>query len=84
MDTIAERADAIYPRIRRLLEWWLGRNPGLELDLTADAASEARFNAAWLDYATGGPDEPVKQAVLDILEANRRRGTQAEMFVQVR
>lgn len=82
--TMAERADALYPRVNRLFLWCLKQNPGLTLDLTADPGAEAQFNAAWLDYVTGGSDEGVKKAALGIVEANKHRGEQAQLFGAVR
>lgn len=82
--TMAERADALYPRVIKLLDWCLKKYPGLELDLTCDPAAAARFNAAWLDHVTGGSDEGVKAAVLGIVEANKHRGEQRAMFGAVR
>jgi hypothetical protein len=61
-----QRTDAMRPRILKLWNWLAMKYP--EVDWSRDSeeirAAECLFNARFLDYINGGPDEPVKEAIL--------------------
>lgn len=75
MVTMAERLDAIYPRIRTALAWGAERHriADYHADTEETRAAEALFNARLLDYAQGGAEEGVKSAVKALVEAHANR-----------
>jgi len=82
-----ERADEMRPRIARVINWALAKWDDLNLAAPDDdeiKATEALFNAEWLNYVTGGPEEPVKEALLKWVEAHRGKksdnGRQLELI----
>ena len=65
-ETMQERADKIRPRIRKLMDWLAEKRPSMNFAEESEeiSAAEALISARWLDYVSGGPDEPVKDAIL--------------------
>lgn len=76
MTTMAERLDAIYPRIRTALAWGAERHgiADYHADTEETKAAEALFNARLNDYAQGGSEDDVKVAVVKLIEAHAAKG----------
>ena len=65
-ETLQQRADAMRPRIRKLMDWlaWKYPNANWSRDSEEVLAAEALVTSRWLDYLNGGSDELVKEAIL--------------------
>lgn len=65
-ETMQQRADRMRPRILKLWNWLAAKYPNVDWsdDSEEVRAAESLVSARWLDYVNGGPDEPVKDAVL--------------------
>jgi hypothetical protein len=74
--TMAERLDAIYPRIHTALAWGAERHgvADYHADTEDQRAAEALFNARLLDYAQGGDEAGVRTAVKLLVEAHAAKG----------
>jgi hypothetical protein len=74
--TMADRLDAIYPRIRVALAWGVERHriADYHADTEETKAAEALFNARLNDYAQGGSEDEVKAAVKNLVEVHARKG----------
>lgn len=65
-ETIEQRADRMRPRILKLWNWFAMKYPDADWSKDSEEirAAETLVSARWLDYVSGGPDEPVKDAIL--------------------
>ena len=75
MVTMAERLDAIYPRVAKALAWGVARYGIADYFATDDETrgAEALFNARLNDYAQGGEEEGVKSALERLIKAHARK-----------
>jgi hypothetical protein len=74
--TMAERLDAIYPRVSTALAWGTERYGIADYyaDTEETRGAEALFNARLNDYAQGGSEAGVKVALKTLIEAHAKRG----------
>lgn len=74
---MAERLDAIYPRVRTALAWGAKYRhiPDYHSDTEETKAAEALFNARLLDYAEGGDEVEVRLALKTFIDAHARRAS---------
>ena len=77
MVTSDERLDAIYPRIRLALAWGAERYgiADYHADTEETRGAETLFNARLLDYAQGGSEEGVKDAVTKLIKAHAAKAS---------
>lgn len=75
--TMAQRLDALYPRVGNALAWGAERYgiPDWHSDTEETKAAEALFNARLNDYAQGGDEEGVKSALERFIRAHAKRAS---------
>lgn len=66
VETMQQRADAILPRILTLTSWLAAKYPSMNWSESSEeiTAADTLLSARYLDYKLGGPEEPVKDAIL--------------------
>lgn len=75
--TMADRLDAIYPRIAKALSWGVGRYgiADWHSDTEETRGAETLLNARLNDYAQGGDEQAVKTALQTFIEAHAKRAS---------
>lgn len=73
--TMAQRLDAIYPRISAALAWGVERYgiANIYADTEETRAAETLLNVRLLDYAQGGDESGVKSALERFIKAHAKR-----------